>query len=36
MIKVQKRDGKIADFNLKKISDAITKAFFATEKIYTD
>lgn len=36
MIKVQKRDGKIADFNLKKISDAITKAFVATEKIYTD
>jgi len=36
MIKVIKRDGQIADFNLKKISDAITKAFIATETSYTD
>ena len=36
MIKVLKRDGQVAEFNLKKISDAITKAFIATEKIYTD
>lgn len=36
MISVLKRDGQVADFNLQKISDAITKAFKATEKIYTD
>lgn len=36
MINVIKRDGQVADFDLKKISDAITKAFKATEKIYTD
>lgn len=36
MINVIKRDGQIAEFDLKKISDAITKAFKATEKIYTD
>ena len=36
MIKVLKRDGQDAEFNLKKISDAVTKAFSATEKIYTD
>ncbi len=34
MYQVQKRDGKIADFNLKKISDAITKAFDACQKQY--
>ena len=36
MINVLKRDGQYAEFNLKKISEAITKAFAATEKIYTD
>lgn len=36
MINVIKRDGQIADFNLRKISDAITKAFKATEKFYTE
>jgi anaerobic ribonucleoside-triphosphate reductase len=36
MISVLKRDGQVADFTLKKIGDAITKAFTATEKIYTD
>ena len=35
MYKVVKRDGKQADFNLSKISDAITKAFDAVEKQYT-
>jgi len=32
MYKVIKRDGKVADFNLKKISDAITQAFEACER----
>ncbi len=36
MINVIKRDGQIAEFNLGKISEAITKAFKATEKFYTD
>ena len=36
MINVVKRDGEIAEFNLSKISDAITKAFHATNKSYTD
>ncbi len=36
MINVIKRDGQVAEFNLSKISDAITKAFKATEKFYTD
>ena len=36
MINVVKRDGQVAEFNLKKISDAITKAFKATEKFYTE
>lgn len=36
MINVVKRDGLVAEFNLKKISEAITKAFKATEKFYTD
>ena len=31
MYQVKKRDGKIADFNLQKISAAITKAFEAQE-----
>ena len=29
MFRVVKRDGEVADFNLGKISDAITKAFEA-------
>lgn len=36
MINVVKRDGEIAEFNLKKISNAIGKAFNATEKLYND
>lgn len=36
MLNVVKRDGEIAEFNLKKISDAISKAFRATEKSYTE
>ena len=36
MINVVKRDGEVADFNLSKISDAITKAFKATNKSYND
>ncbi len=34
MYQVQKRDGKIAEFNLSKISEAITKAFDACQKQY--
>ncbi len=34
MFKVVKRDGEVAVFNLEKISDAIAKAFDATEKQY--
>ncbi len=34
MYQVVKRDGKITDFNLSKISTAITKAFEATGKAY--
>ncbi len=36
MINVLKRDGQVAEFNLQKISEAITKAFKATDKIFTD
>jgi ribonucleoside-triphosphate reductase len=36
MINVIKRDGQVAEFTLKKINDAITKAFKATETFYTD
>ena len=36
MINVVKRDGQVAEFNLTKISEAITKAFKATEKFYTE
>jgi ribonucleoside-triphosphate reductase len=36
MINVVKRDGQVAEFNLKKISEAITKAFKATEKCDTE
>lgn len=35
MIYVVKRDGKVADFDLNKIIDAIGKAFEATQKEYT-
>ena len=34
MYQVVKRDGKIVEFNLSKISTAITKAFEATHKEY--
>ena len=34
MYRVTKRDGKIAEFNLVKISEAIRKAFEAQEKNY--
>lgn len=33
-MKVIKRDGEIAEFNLQKIAGAITKAFDATQKLY--
>ncbi|MDO4198288.1 MAG: ribonucleoside triphosphate reductase [Erysipelotrichaceae bacterium] len=36
MYRVVKRDGKIVDFNLSKISDAIKKAFDACDKAYVD
>ena len=36
MFQVVKRDGEIADFQLKKISAAIQKAFEATNKQYSD
>jgi len=36
MIQVIKRDGEIAEFNLGKITEAIKKAFRATNKDYTD
>ncbi|WP_313134660.1 ribonucleoside triphosphate reductase [Anaerocolumna sp.] len=36
MINVVKRDGEIAGFNLTKIAEAISKAFEATDKFYTD
>ena len=36
MISVVKRDGEVVDFNLVKISDAISKAFTATQKSYND
>ena len=36
MFRVVKRDGQIADFNLGKISDAIAKAFDATQMEYND
>lgn len=32
MLEVVKRDGEVAEFNLKKISAAISKAFEATQK----
>jgi ribonucleoside-triphosphate reductase len=36
MFEVVKRDGTVTNFNLSKIKEAITKAFTATEKVYTD
>ena len=36
MYQVVKRDGKVTDFNLSKISTAITKAFEATKKAYNE
>lgn len=36
MIEVIKRDGEIAAFHLKKISDAISKAFHAKDKLYDE
>ena len=36
MLSVKKRDGKIVEFDLKKIQGAIEKAFVALEKPYTD
>jgi anaerobic ribonucleoside-triphosphate reductase len=36
MISVAKRDGQVAEFDLKKISSAIMKAFKATNKFYTE
>lgn len=36
MINVVKRDGQVAEFNLKKISEAITKAFKATKMFDTE
>lgn len=36
MIRVIKRDGEIADFDLGKISGAIAKAFTATQKLYNE
>jgi len=36
MYQVVKRDGKIVDFNISKIADAIKKAFEATETEYND
>ena len=36
MFNVVKRDGEIAEFTVQKISDAISKAFNATEKLYNE
>ncbi|MBR6921372.1 MAG: ribonucleoside triphosphate reductase, partial [Clostridia bacterium] len=36
MYQVVKRDGKVVDFNIKKISDAIKKAFEAQNRQYND
>ncbi len=36
MIDVLKRDGEVAEFDLKKICEAIKKAFNATEKLYNE
>ena len=36
MYQVVKRDGKIVDFNINKIADAIKKAFDATKTEYNE
>ena len=36
MYKVRKRDGKVVDFEMKKISEAMKKAFDASEKNYDE
>ena len=36
MYRVNKRDGKIVDFNISKISEAIKKAFEACDRQYND
>ena len=36
MINVLKRDGEVAEFNLQKIGDAISKAFTATQNIFNE
>lgn len=36
MFQVVKRDGEVAEFNLKKINEAISKAFNATQKQYNE
>ena len=36
MYRVKKRDGELVDFNIKKISDAIKKAFEATSTEYNE
>ncbi len=36
MYRVNKRDGKVAEFNISKITDAITKAFEACEREFND
>ncbi len=36
MFEVVKRDGKVSQFDLMKIKEAITKAFRATDKVFTD
>ena len=36
MFEVVKRDGKVTEFNLSKINEAMEKAFVATQKEYTD
>ena len=35
MYKVTKRDGRLVDFNITRIAEAITKAFEATSMPYT-
>jgi ribonucleoside-triphosphate reductase len=36
MFKVRKREGKIVSFEIKKITEAITKAFEAENKVYDE
>ena len=35
MFQLRKRDGKLEEFDIKKIESAIEKAFLASEKAYT-